>query len=91
MHNPGGSLDERIPEAGGIKAMNDEQIRKAMKRLSLAEMDHLQRLLRRKTRDSSEFSGTDSVLKSLELSGLIYRAGMTVGLTHRGKLVAQRL
>ena len=71
--------------------MDEKKIRKLIGLLSVEEIGHLQRLHNHGPRDSSDFSNTPAVLKSLEVRDLVFRRGSTVSLTYRGKLVARHL
>ena len=71
--------------------MKAEQIQKLVKRLSPEEIDNLKRLQVCKAQEALEIKGGASVLKALEVDGLIHRRGSLVELTHRGKLVARHL
>jgi hypothetical protein len=71
--------------------MNEEQIVKLLRSLSAEEAEHLRHMQAHKSGDAGDFTGAEHVLKSLEVHDLVYRSGSLVSLTHRGKLVAQRL
>lgn len=71
--------------------MDEEQVRKLIRRLNGAEIEQLRRLHRHGTGDVRDFGSHQALLKSLEVHDLVFCSGSVVGLTHRGKLVAKQL
>ncbi len=71
--------------------MHEDQVSRLVKLLSYEEIEHLRRLRSLKAESVSDFASFEHVLKSLEVHDLVFRTGSVVSLTHRGKLVAQRV
>jgi len=71
--------------------VDEKKILKLIALLTVEEIGYLRRLRVGGPRDTGDFSGDVTALKSLEVRDLVFRRGTTLNLTHRGKLIARHL